>query len=107
MDARHAFTVTTIRAEDELVIHARGDVDFAVTPQLVEAVRSAVDDSVSSIVIDCEQVTFIDSEALKAFMEMSQRFTSAGKTFLIGRCSRPVTRIINLLGVQCLLGCAS
>ena len=105
MDARNAFSVTTARADTEVTVRASGDLEFSVTRELVEAIESALDDSVAIVVLDCEHVTFIDSEALKALIAVRRKLRLQGKVFMLGKCSRPVTRVLTLVGVGFELGC--
>ena len=107
MDARNAFAVTTVRADNEVTIRASGDLEFSVTRELVRAIESAVDDSVTTVVLDCEQVTFIDSEILKVLIAARRKLHLQGKTFMLGKCSKPVMRVLTLLGIQPQLGCLS
>ena len=105
MDLRNAFAVTSIRADAEVTIRAGGDLEFSVIRELIQAIESAVDDSVAIVVLDCEQVTFIDSEALKVLIAARRKLSLQGKVLMLGKCSKPVTRVLTLLGLQSHLGC--
>lgn len=87
-------------SEGELVIRLCGDLDFAVTPRLMGAIEAVLDDAVSAYVLDCQDVTFIDSETLKALLLLRQRLHESSQFLTLRNCSRPVSRILVILGLS-------
>ena len=100
MDALKGLTISTARSSDEIVVTARGEIDFANLGILVGGIESEIDDSITSCVIDLERVTYIDSETVKALLALRHRYAGLRKEIRLRRCSRPVVRLLSLLGVQ-------
>jgi anti-sigma B factor antagonist len=104
MDAAQGLTISTARSVDEVVITARGEIDFANVSILVGGIEAEIDDSVTLCIIDFEKVTFIDSETVKALLALRRRYAGLRKEIKVRRCSRPVARLLSLLGVQRQIG---
>ena len=104
MDAAKGLTISTARSNDEVVVTAGGEIDFANVGILVGGIESEIDDSVTSCVIDFERVTFIDSETVKALLALRYRYADLRKDIKLRHCSRPVFRLLSLLGVQHQIG---
>ena len=100
MDATHGPFISTARLDNEVVIRVRGDLDFAATPRFVEAVESVMDDTTPVYLMDCKDVTFIDSESLKAILLIRKKLSQSSQVFRLRNCSKPVVRIIKLLGLE-------
>lgn len=100
MDALCGAACSGAREGDEIVFRARGDLDYAETPRFMDAIGQAFDGEAPSCVIDCTQVTFIDSETLKALLVFGRTLAQAGRALTLRNCSGPVRRIINVLGLQ-------
>ncbi len=92
-------TLSVSRDGPNVVVHASGELDFAVTQDLLESVEAAAADS-SACLLDCEEVTFVDSEVVKTIFELHRRFVTAGKLFYLRNPSAQVVRILALLGLQ-------
>ena len=99
MDAAGGMVLSVAREGDEMVIGARGQLDFATNTELARTVESVADDSCSICALDFELVTFIDSEALKTLLSLHRAFAERGKTLYIRKCSAQVGRTISLLGI--------
>lgn len=104
MDRELGVLLTVTRKGNEVVIAARGQLDFSNKPMLVETVKSAARQSVSCYALDLELVSFIDSESLKAILFLQDSFAKLGKTLRVGKCSTQVARTLCLLGIADILG---
>jgi anti-anti-sigma factor len=105
MDAAQCLTLAASRREDEVVITIRGDLDFGAVDEMTSCIESAVDERVKLCILDCQQVTFADSEALKALLMLQCRFARVGRELCIRKCSRQLFRLLTLLGIREQLGC--
>ncbi len=105
MEAAQCLTLAMARHGDELIIRIHGDLDLATVGKLVEAVEAAVDEQVRRCVLDCEEMTFIDSEGIKALLVLRKRYAEVGRALELQRCSRQMRRLLTLLGLQGYLGC--
>ena len=63
-----AFEVEEERTASGAVITVHGELDIATVPTFRERLKAAADANLSSIVIDLEPVTFMDSVALAAIL---------------------------------------
>lgn len=100
MDAANGFHISTARTGDDVVIRVSGDLDFTATGMFEEAIEAAVDASTPSLLVDCEEVTFIDSETLKLLLRIQAKLSESSQLLRLQNCSKPVQRIIRLLGLE-------
>jgi len=107
MEAAQSVSLATSRCGDQVTIKVRGDLDFAAVGSLVGCIENAVDERVKLCVLDCEDVTFIDSETLKALLLLRCRFARVGRLLRLQNCSEQVIRLLTLLGIREQLGCPS
>jgi anti-anti-sigma factor len=101
MDASPGLALSMVRSNDSVVVSVRGELDFGGVTGMTATLESAVGDGeVTSCTLDCEEVTFIDSEAVKALLQLRRRLAHAGVDFALRNCSKPVMRLVTLLGVR-------
>lgn len=100
MDASCGLTLRTRREGSAVVICIRGELDFATTPRLASVIESSAFDEVKLCLIDCSEVTFIDSEALKTLIKAQNELLEAGVQLRISGCSKQVMRTLGLLGLE-------
>lgn len=100
MEAIRGLTLWDVHEDDQVVIHVRGELDFATTPSLIQTIRSLNDEAVDKYIIDCEEVTFIDSETLKYVLGLRRDMAQCGRRLVFRRCSPQVMRILDLLGLS-------
>jgi anti-anti-sigma factor len=101
MDATPGLALSMVRSQDSVVVSARGELDFGSVARLTESLASVLDDEgIAACVLDCNEVAFIDSEAVKGLLQLQRRLTSVGRSFALHNCSKPVLRLITLLGVR-------
>ncbi len=106
MEAAQCLTLAASRCGDQVVIKICGDLDFSTVSEMTRCIEDAVDDHVKLCVLDCEQVTFVDSEALKTILLLRCEFARVGRVLRIQNCSRQLARLLKLLGISEQLGCA-
>ncbi|MCE5324137.1 STAS domain-containing protein [bacterium] len=100
MEAINGLTLWDVHEDDQVVIYVRGELDFATTPHLIKTIRNIKDENVDKYVIDCEEVTFIDSETLKYVLGLRKDFAQCGRRLWFRKCSPQVKRILDLLGLS-------
>ena len=85
------------------VIELHGECDLAAAPEIRAAVVSVFADGATSVVFDLDQVTFLDSSAMVAFLSARRRATEAGGKVTI-LCSQPsLLRLLKLLELDRIL----
>ncbi|GIU93165.1 MAG: hypothetical protein KatS3mg011_2071 [Acidimicrobiia bacterium] len=100
MEADHqALTVQVGEAKPGWpTLHVEGEVDISTVDVLVAALDKAESDD--RLLVDLSAVTFMDSTGLRALVERHQRFEESGKRLVLMLGPGPVTRLIELTGVD-------
>lgn len=97
-------TVTVLRPhEDTLVVTPAGEADFHTVPNLWQVLIEATSVGRRRVVVDLDQLTFMDASALGVLVDARLRFAEAGGTLLVRCSSRLGTRLLTLVGLQSLL----
>ena len=71
-----------------------GDIDAATAPQLAAVLEGAAG---PNVVLDVENVTFIDSSGLRVLIDLAGRIGS--ESIILQHPSRAVTRLLDLTGL--------
>jgi anti-sigma B factor antagonist len=86
------------------VITVGGECDMNAAPSLSVAVEAAFRHGASTIVVDLNEVTFIDSTAIGILLAARERLRRSGGTFEVV-CSVPaVVRVLGIVGVEAVAG---
>lgn len=93
------FSCTAEQFADRVVFSVAGDVDLAAHGRLQTDLDQAWDGS-TNLVIDCSQVTFLDSMGLRVLVHAMQRATASDRTVTLAAPSQPVLRVLELAGVK-------
>jgi anti-anti-sigma factor len=80
-----------------------GELDLAAVPTLTENLAPFEGNGVSTIVLDLQDLTFIDSSGLLALLEARRRAMSNAHRLLLSGPSPAARRLIELTGTQRLL----
>jgi anti-sigma B factor antagonist len=95
---RHRFTAH--RAGQTAIVALGGELDMAATFRLEpELERLTRDGDVSAVVIDMQDVEFMDSSALGLLLATQQRLRAEGIQFRVANPSGSVRRMLELTGV--------
>jgi stage II sporulation protein AA (anti-sigma F factor antagonist) len=93
----NSFRHTVTDHGDHVTLALAGDLDFAAHSTLMAQITTLLGVG-RAVVIDCEQVTFMDSMGLRALIEGVRLAESRGLGFELCAVSQPVTRVIELSG---------
>ncbi|HEV2875427.1 MAG TPA: STAS domain-containing protein [Thermoleophilaceae bacterium] len=86
------------------VITVGGECDLNAAPALSVAVEAAFQHGASTIVVDLQEVTFIDSTAIGILLAARERLRRSGGTFEVV-CSVPaVVRVLEIVGMETVAG---
>ena len=77
--------IDTLHGDDAYVIRVQGELDLASCPKLDCALMDAEQSRASRIVVDLEELTFIDSSGLRALLTASRRSASNGNRLQMTR----------------------
>ena len=84
-------------AEQRVLI--RGEIDPTSSPQLSASLAEAVTDGDAEVLLDCSQVTFIDSTGVYVILEADRLLAAQGREMLVVNVSPIVRRVFDLLGL--------
>lgn len=77
----------------------RGDIDMLNADELAQELAETVRGSDGGLVIDCSDLTFIDSSGLKALLVTQRALAEEGRTFQLTNPSRTMRVLCNAAGV--------
>jgi anti-sigma B factor antagonist len=83
-----------------VAISVAGEVDIASVDVLQEAIDDAYDLQSGDLAVDLTGSTFMDSTGLKALVMADRKFSENGRSFAIVVGGGPVSRLIDLSGVN-------
>jgi anti-sigma B factor antagonist len=81
-------------------IAVSGEIDLATVPELESAIDSVFSTNSHPLVVDLTESSFMDSTGLKTLVMASRRFDENGRPFAIAVSGGPVSRLIDLSGVE-------
>lgn len=81
-------------------IVVEGEVDLATVAELETAIESVYSSNSDPLVIDLRESSFMDSTGLKALVMAHRRFDDSGRSFAVAVSGGPVSRLIDLSGVD-------
>lgn len=93
------YTSTVRHAAGRVVFTAAGDVDLAAHGRFQADLDQAWDGS-TDLVLDCSQITFLDSMGLRVLVSTIQRADEHGRKVTLAAPSQPVVRVLDLAGIR-------
>jgi anti-anti-sigma factor len=95
---------TRVEVHDGVAVMAlSGELDMATVPILRENLAPFEGNGVSTIVLELQDLAFIDSSGLLAFVEARRRAMSNGHRLVMSGASPAAQRLFDLTGTQFLL----
>lgn len=91
------------RHDDRAVVHLSGEVDLATCPRLRDVLAELIDAGIYHLVVDLEQVSFLDSSGIGVLMGAHRRIREHGGSLRLAAPSAPVRRVLELTGVPTVL----
>lgn len=85
---------------DWVSIEVEGEVDLATVEDLEEAIESVHAGRAGGLVVDLTGSSFMDSTGLKALVMAHRRFSAENRPFAIAVSGGPVSRLLDLSGVN-------
>lgn len=83
-----------------MAISVDGEVDIASVDKLQKAIDAVFEERSDDLAVDLTESTFMDSTGLKALVMAERRFSDDGRSFAIVISGGPVSRLIDLSGVN-------
>lgn len=96
-------TVDTQRVGGAIVVKATGEVDVFTAPQLREALASAVDGDRRQVVVDLEEVDFLDSTGLAVLVFGLKRVRERGGDLSVVCRHEQILKVLTITGLSKIL----
>jgi anti-anti-sigma factor len=102
MDAETRFEVESRLEPDRVILSLRGELDLSAAPQLAAEIARAESDPVRTIlVLDVDQLSFVDSSGLRVILAAHERaLGDERRSFALTAGSRQVKRLLAIAGVE-------
>ena len=92
--------------DDWLVLRLEGELDLAVAEELEQRLLHAVKRADKRLCVDLSNVTYIDSTSVRALLRAAEAARSGGKRVQVTSASVISRRVLELAGVDQVLGLA-
>lgn len=106
-DDDHTPDVWTLGIDGDAVIHLHGEIDLAVAPALGTELVEQAGLLTGDVVLDCSDLSFIDSTGLKALLLVQQALAADGRALELRNVSEACRRPIEICGLTDVLGMAA
>ena len=83
-----------------LALNVVGEVDLATVDQLTTELDAAFEDGSTNVLVDLTGTSFMDSTGLKTLVMAQRRYQDDGRSFAIQVDGGPVSRLIDLSGLE-------
>jgi anti-sigma B factor antagonist len=88
-------------SEDSFVV--RGEIDMASVPALESALRTYIEVSTGDVVVDCAEMTFIDSSGLATFVRLARELQALDRRLVVRNLTEHSRRVFVLTGVDAVI----
>jgi anti-anti-sigma factor len=90
------FNVHSEQRGSAVLMHLSGELDMATAPALEGWLSGAERNGNAEIVVDLNNVTFMDSTGLRPFLEAATRARRNGRSFALVRAPAQVARVLQI-----------
>lgn len=91
--------ISIVENDGVVIIALEGEVDLCAAPELEESLHRVAASDASSIVVDLDRVSFMDSAGVHVLLQFSLAHRTGGRLALT-RGSRQVQRLFEVTGVE-------
>jgi anti-sigma B factor antagonist len=90
-----------LRSEDDrVVLELHGELDLVGAPMLQREIEAAAVEQAPMVVLDLDDLQFIDSSGLRVILSAHERARERGQGFALTRGSQQVQRLLAIAGVS-------
>ena len=89
--------------DERAVVHVNGEVDLATCPRLRDVLAELIDQGVYHLIVDLEQVSFLDSSGMGVLVSTLRRIRERDGSLRLTAPSPHVRRVLELTGITKLL----
>jgi anti-sigma B factor antagonist len=97
--AQEQFRIDVRHEQDRVVVRLHGELDLASAPLLEREIESAELGDTALVVLDLEDLEFIDSTGLRIVLAAHERARERGQEFAVTRGSQQVQRLLSITRV--------
>jgi anti-sigma B factor antagonist len=97
------FTIAMVDDDGDVEVIVVGDVDTATSADLRRALEGAIEIAARRVVVDLQQVEYLDSSGIKVLLRANIRARVTGKAFVLRGAQGSVRRVLDLTGVDRIL----
>jgi anti-sigma B factor antagonist len=87
------------RAQDRVVLELHGELDLAAAPLLQDRIERE-SNATAAVVLDLDDLEFMDSAGLRVILAASERSTEHGRTLALTPGSTQVQRLLSITGLS-------
>lgn len=93
-------SLSTDRSGDDWTVAVGGAIDLATAPDLAEAVQAIIDQGATTIVLDCAELTYLDSSGVNVLISAWRQMRERATMPIIVRNVQPaVERVLAVCGI--------
>ncbi len=100
MEASEHFRIDSRHERDRVILILHGELDLASASHLESAIESAGIEDTPLVVLDLEDLQFIDSTGLRIILAAHERSLERGQEFAVTRGSEQVQRLLSITRVS-------
>lgn len=100
MGVQDQLRIEVRHTDDRVILRLDGELDMANAPRLQDAIENAGLDTNAMVVLDLEQLQFIDSTGLRVILSARARSQERGQELAITPGSQQVQRLLSVTGVS-------
>jgi anti-anti-sigma factor len=99
MESVEALRIESRREQGRVIVRLDGELDMASAPLLQSALEEAEKDASSTLVLDLNDLRFMDSTGLRIILWAGERRRSVGQQFALTPGASQVQRLLAVSGV--------
>jgi|HubBroStandDraft_6_1064221.scaffolds.fasta_scaffold620101_2 anti-sigma B factor antagonist len=92
--------IDVLQERDRVVLRLQGELDLVGAPLLQTEIENPEIDTISTVVLDLQDLRFIDSAGLRVILAAHERSQQRGQAFALTRGSQQVQRLLSIAGVD-------
>ncbi|PID82585.1 MAG: anti-anti-sigma factor [Clostridiales bacterium] len=96
INIRHLYSNRNSRWEVKVI----GEIDINTADEVKEKINSLVDEREDSVLLDMEDVSYIDSTGLGIFIALVKRLKSSGKNLILLNPNRSIVKLFEITGLD-------
>jgi anti-sigma B factor antagonist len=99
-DESTQFSTTAEQREGAIwVLRARGELDLATVPKLAHAIDAAIDGGARDVMLDLDEVTFMDSSGIREIVRGRKQLEAQGGRLTVDGASGAVQQVLEVSGL--------